>query len=45
MNNNTDNTDKETTVFMSIDHLKKGKYELKILLDNKVIKTVQFIKT
>lgn len=28
-------------IYMSIDHLKSGKYQLNILLENKVIKTLE----
>ena len=31
-------------IYLSIDHLKKGTYNLNILLKNKIIKTIQFIK-
>lgn len=44
MNSKSNNVEKEVSVFMSIDHLKKGNYELKILLDNKVIKAIKFTK-
>lgn len=31
-------------IYLSIDHLKSGKYQLNILLDNKVIKTISIKK-
>ena len=31
-------------IYLNIDHLKKGQYELHILLKNKVIKSVTIIK-
>lgn len=43
-----DSNPKENTVdnkiFLSLDHLKRGTYELNILLKNKVIKTVKINK-
>ncbi|WP_216068520.1 hypothetical protein [Pseudotamlana agarivorans] len=36
--------EKEVVIFMSIDHLRKGKYALKILLDNKVVKSIKISK-
>jgi len=35
---------KTEKIYLSIDHLKKGQYELNILLKNKVIKSVKIIK-
>ena len=37
-------TDKNI-IYLSIDHLKQGKYELSITLKNKVIKSLNFEKT
>ena len=34
----------DNKIFLNVDHLKTGNYELKILLDNKVIKTVKIKK-
>ena len=31
-------------IYLNIDHLKAGRYELQILLNNKVIKTITIIK-
>jgi hypothetical protein len=44
MENSNDNKKKPDVIYMSIDHLKEGKYELKILLKNKVMKTIKFLK-
>jgi len=44
MKNIPDNAKKDDVIYMSIDHLKEGKYELKILLNNKVVKTVKIQK-
>lgn len=35
---------KDNQIFLSVDHLKTGVYELNILLENKVIKTVKIKK-
>lgn len=35
----------ENKIYLNIDHLNKGEYELKILLNNKVVKSVKIIKT
>ena len=35
---------KEEVIYLAIDHLKRGTYQLKVLLRNKVIKTVTIIK-
>jgi len=35
---------KEEVIYLAIDHLKTGTYQLKVLLKNKVIKTVTIIK-
>ncbi|AFL82509.1 hypothetical protein Aeqsu_3071 [Aequorivita sublithincola DSM 14238] len=44
MKNSLEKNKKDDVIYMSIDHLKQGKYELKILLDNKVLKTIKFLK-
>jgi hypothetical protein len=44
MKNSTDTNKKEDVIYMSIDHLKQGNYELKILLKNKVMKTIKILK-
>lgn len=31
-------------MYLSIDHLKNGKYQLHILLKNKVVQTVEIVK-
>lgn len=31
-------------IYLSIDHLKNGKYQLNILLDNKVVQTMEITK-
>ncbi|ULC57939.1 hypothetical protein MBM09_08400 [Flaviramulus sp. BrNp1-15] len=31
-------------IFMSIDHLKEGTYQLNIMCDNKIVKTLKFKK-
>lgn len=36
-------TNKEK-IYLNIDHLKKGEYELDILLDNKVVKSIDIKK-
>tara|TARA_R100000935_G_scaffold58415_2_gene95418 strand:- start:102846 stop:102986 length:141 start_codon:yes stop_codon:yes gene_type:complete len=40
-----ENQDKEDKIYLSIDHLKKGKYQLHILLNNKVLKSVKISKS
>lgn len=35
---------KDEKIYMSIDHLKKGNYKLNILLNNKIVKTIEIIK-
>ncbi len=32
-----------TKIYLNIKHLKKGVYEIRIIHNNKVIKTIQFI--
>jgi len=44
MKNSLENNKKDDVIYMSIDHLKEGSYELKILLKNKVMKTVKILK-
>ncbi|MFL0354728.1 hypothetical protein [Xanthomarina sp. GH4-25] len=36
--------EEDDKIYLNIDHLKNGQYELKILLNNKVIKSVKIIK-
>ncbi|MCX7551849.1 hypothetical protein [Xanthomarina sp. F2636L] len=36
--------DEDDKIYLNIDHLKEGHYELQILLNNKVIKSVKIIK-
>jgi len=36
--------EKEEKIYLSIDHLKAGTYKLNILLKNKIVKTIKFIK-
>lgn len=42
----TDNIKKEDNqnIYLSIDHLKKGQYLLNIMLDNKVLKSIEIDK-
>lgn len=35
---------KEEVIYLTVDHLKRGKYRLDILLENQVIKSVTIIK-
>ncbi|MEZ4792437.1 MAG: hypothetical protein R2783_02890 [Gelidibacter sp.] len=42
--NNPPYDPKDETIYLSIDHLKKGTYRLNILLKNKVIQCVEIIK-
>ena len=46
MNDNTNNSQKlkQDKIYLNIDHLKDGQYELQILLKNKIIKSVTIIK-
>lgn len=44
MKSYTDSLKKDDKIYLSIDHLKEGRYELNILLNNKVVKTVKIIK-
>jgi len=44
MKNSPNKNKKEDVIYMSIDHLKQGNYELKILLDNKVMKSIKILK-
>ncbi len=41
---NSHNTDEADKIYISIDHLKKGQYELRVLLNNKIVKSVTIIK-
>jgi hypothetical protein len=36
--------DDDNKIYLNIDHLKKGHYELRIILNNKVVKSVKIIK-
>ena len=40
----TINSNNLSKIFMSIDHLKKGLYQLNIICDNKIIKTLKIKK-
>lgn len=42
--NNSPDLSKDEKIYLSIDHLKKGTYQLTILLKNKVVKTITIIK-
>lgn len=44
MKNSPDSNKNDDVIYMSIDHLKQGKYELKILLNNKVMKSIKISK-
>ena len=44
MKSYTNNPNRDDKIYLNIDHLKEGKYELKILLKNKVVKSVKIIK-
>jgi len=44
MKNFPENNKKDDVIYMSIDHLKEGRYELKILLKNKVMKSIKILK-
>jgi len=44
MKNSPNSEKKEDVIYMSIDHLRQGKYELKILLNNKVMKSIKILK-
>ncbi|WP_347374483.1 hypothetical protein [Aequorivita sp. Q41] len=44
MENSLDDNKKTDVIYMSIDHLKQGNYELKILLQNRVVKSVKIFK-
>ncbi|MEH1009367.1 MULTISPECIES: hypothetical protein [Winogradskyella] len=35
---------KDDKIYLNIDHLKKGNYQLEILLNNKVIKSIKITK-
>ncbi|MBW8200937.1 hypothetical protein LDL77_10315 [Flagellimonas marinaquae] len=37
-------TTEDNRIYMSIDHLKSGKYQLNILLENKVVQTLEIKK-
>ncbi|MDP5082455.1 MAG: hypothetical protein NWP87_07365 [Winogradskyella sp.] len=42
--NKSSEKSKYETIYLSIDHLKKGMYQLTILLNNEVVKTLTIIK-
>jgi len=44
MKNSLDTEKKDDVIYLSIDHLKEGKYELKILLKNQVVKSIKIHK-
>jgi hypothetical protein len=44
MKNSLDDKKKDDIIYMSIDHLKQGSYKLKILLKNKVLKSIKILK-
>lgn len=44
MKNSLDSDKKDNVIYMSIDHLRQGNYELRILLNNKVMKTIKIFK-
>lgn len=46
MSDKTNNSEELKTdkIYLNIDHLKNGQYELQILLNNKVVKSVTIIK-
>lgn len=39
-----DEKESKSNIYLSIDHLKKGSYQLNILLNNKVVKSITIIK-
>ncbi|GGG44407.1 hypothetical protein [Bizionia arctica] len=41
---NSQKEDEDAKIYLNIDHLKNGQYELQILLNNKVVKSVKIIK-
>ncbi|PWK19673.1 hypothetical protein [Xanthomarina spongicola] len=44
MKNHTENHKKEDKIYLSIDHLKEGQYQLNILLKDKVVKSIKINK-
>ena len=42
--NDKTNSNDSSKIYMSIDHLKKGIYVFHIMCDNKIFKTLKFIK-
>lgn len=44
MKSNTKNHKNEDIIYLSIDHLKKGKYQLQVLLENKIVKSIKINK-
>ncbi len=43
-NRNIENKTENRDIYVSVDHLKKGKYTIKLLLNNKVIRAMKFKK-
>ncbi|WP_411768916.1 hypothetical protein [Winogradskyella sp. A3E31] len=39
------NKEEDTTIFMGIDHLRPGNYQLKLTFNNEVVKTLKFKKS
>lgn len=44
MKSYTNSPKKNEKIYLNIDHLKTGRYELEILLNNKVVKTIEIVK-
>jgi len=44
MKSDSKNHKKEDKIYLSIDHLKEGQYQLNILLKDKVVKSIKIIK-
>lgn len=42
---NTTNNSNHEEIYLSIDHLKDGRYKLHILLENKVVKSITIEKS
>jgi hypothetical protein len=41
----TINTEKLSIIYMSIDHLKQGMYQLNIICDNKIVESLKIKKS
>ena len=41
---NIDSETKVSDIYLSIDHLKKGAYKLRVTLKNKIVKTIKLKK-